>query len=67
MATGTVIFFNADRGFGMLSQDGGGPDVYVHFSAILGLDPRPIEVGQAVTFDVVQGPKGPQAENVIRR
>ena len=63
MATGTVKWFNPDKGFGFISQDGG-PDVFVHFSAIAGSGYRNLEENQAVEFDVTAGPKGPSAANV---
>lgn len=64
MATGTVKWFNEAKGFGFLSQDNGGDDVFVHFSAILGDGFRTLNEGQKVTFEVEQGPKGPQATSV---
>jgi CspA family cold shock protein len=64
MAQGTVKWFNAEKGFGFIAQEGGGPDVFVHYSAINANGFRSLEENQAVTFDVTQGPKGPQAENV---
>jgi cold shock protein len=64
VATGTVKWFNADKGFGFIAQDGGGSDVFVHFSAIAGTGYKELREGQKVTFDVAQGQKGPQAENV---
>ncbi len=64
MATGTVKWFNPEKGFGFIAQDGGGPDVFVHYSAITSTGYRELTEGQKVQFDVVQGPKGPQAENV---
>jgi CspA family cold shock protein len=64
MAQGTVKWFNAEKGFGFIEQDGGGPDVFVHYSAINTGGYRSLDEGQKVSFDVTQGPKGPQAENV---
>ena len=63
MEQGIVKWFNADKGFGFISRENG-DDVFVHFSAIQGNGYRSLEEGQRVSFDVVQGPKGPQAENV---
>jgi CspA family cold shock protein len=62
MAQGTVKWFNGGRGYGFLAVEGG-PDVFVHVSAITGGD-RSLEEGQQVEFDITQGQKGPQAENV---
>jgi len=64
MATGTVKWFNGDKGFGFISQDGGGPDVFVHYSAISGTGYRNLEQGQEVEFEVTEGQKGLQAANV---
>ena len=64
MAVGTVKWFNADKGFGFIAQDGGGDDVFVHFSAIQSGGYRSLEENQRVSFDVTQGPKGPQAANI---
>lgn len=65
MATGTVKWFNDAKGFGFIAQDNGGADVFVHFSAIQGSGFKTLEEGQKVTFDVQDGPKGPQASNVV--
>ena len=65
MATGTVKWFNAEKGLGFIEQDGGGPDVFAHYSAIATQGYRELSEGQHVTFDVAQGPKGPQAENIL--
>ncbi len=64
MATGTVKFFNAEKGYGFITDDAGGKDVFVHFSAIVGQGFRSLNEGQAVTFDVGAGRKGPEAQNV---
>jgi CspA family cold shock protein len=64
MATGTVKWFNSEKGFGFISQSDGGPDVFVHFSAISGNGYRNLEENQKVEFDTTQGPKGLQASNV---
>ena len=64
MATGTVKWFNDSKGFGFISPSDGGKDVFVHFSAIQADGFRSLAEGQAVSFDVEDGPKGPQASNV---
>ncbi|GAA1785465.1 MULTISPECIES: cold-shock protein [Streptomonospora] len=64
MAQGTVKWFNGEKGFGFISQDEGGPDVFVHYSNIDGSGFRNLDENQRVEFDVTQGPKGPQAERV---
>ncbi len=65
MATGTVKWFNSEKGFGFITQDEGGPDVFVHFSAIQSTGYRSLEENQRVEYEVVKGPKGPQAEKVM--
>jgi len=64
MTIGTVKWFNGEKGFGFITQDEGGPDVFVHFSSIAGSGYRNLEENQKVEFDVTQGQKGPQASNV---
>ena len=64
MASGTVKWFNGEKGFGFIAQDGGGPDVFVHYSAITTQGYRNLDENQRVEFEVTQGPKGPQAEQV---
>ena len=64
MANGTVKWFNAEKGYGFITLDDGGQDVFVHFSAIDMTGYKVLEEGQKVTFDVGQGAKGPQAEAV---
>ncbi|HEX2177385.1 MAG TPA: cold-shock protein [Nocardioidaceae bacterium] len=64
MSQGTVKWFNADKGFGFIAQEDGGDDVFVHYSAIQTSGYRTLDENQKVEFDITQGPKGPQAENV---
>jgi CspA family cold shock protein len=65
MAAGTVKWFNAEKGFGFIEQDGGGPDVFAHYSNISAQGFRELLEGQKVTFDIAQGQKGPTAENIV--
>jgi CspA family cold shock protein len=65
MATGTVKWFNESKGFGFIAQDDGGEDVFVHFSAIQGNGFKTLAENQKVTFELQNGPKGPQAANVV--
>jgi cold shock protein len=64
MVQGTVKWFNADKGFGFIAPDDGTADVFVHFSAIEADGYRSLDEGQKVEFNVTQGQKGPQAEQV---
>ena len=64
METGTVKWFNSEKGFGFITAENGN-DVFVHFSAIQGDGFKTLEEGQAVTFDVEEGQRGPQATNVL--
>ncbi|HEX8100222.1 MAG TPA: cold-shock protein [Actinomycetota bacterium] len=64
MSTGTVKWFSTDKGYGFITQDDGGPDVFVHFSSIAGEGYRNLDENQKVEYEVTQGPKGPQASNV---
>jgi len=63
MANGTVKWFNADKGFGFITQENG-PDVFVHYSAIVETGYKSLNEGDQVEFQVTQGPKGPQAQSV---
>ena len=65
MATGTVKWFNAEKGFGFIEQEDGGSDVFAHYSNINATGFRELLEGQKVTFDVTQGQKGLQAENIV--
>ena len=65
MATGTVKWFNAEKGFGFITPDGGGADVFAHYSAIDATGFRTLDENQRVEFEIVQGSRGPQADNVI--
>ena len=64
MAEGTVKWFNGEKGFGFIAPDGGGADVFVHYSAIRGAGFRSLQENQRVRFEVEQGSKGPQAVEV---
>lgn len=64
MAQGTVKWFNAEKGYGFITPDDGSADVFVHYSEIQGKGFRTLEENQAVSFEVGQGAKGPQAQNV---
>ncbi|GAA0391836.1 cold-shock protein [Acrocarpospora macrocephala] len=64
MSEGTVKWFNAEKGFGFIAPDDGTPDVFVHYSAITSSGYRSLDENQRVSFQTVQGQKGPQAENV---
>ena len=64
MAKGRVKWFNEKKGFGFIEQEGGGPDVFVHFSALQGEGFKTLTEGQAVEFEVMQDAKGAKAQNV---
>lgn len=64
-STGTVKWFNAEKGFGFITQDNGGADVFAHFRAITGDGYKSLDEGQKVSFDTEQGPKGLQAANIV--
>lgn len=63
---GTVKWFNPDKGFGFITPEGGAKDCFVHHSAIQGDGYKSLDEGEQVEFDVVQGQKGPAAENVVK-
>ena len=64
MAAGTVKWFNDSKGFGFVTPEGGGDDLFAHFTAIQGSGFKTLKEGQRVTFDVANGPKGKQATNI---
>ncbi|MFD5573621.1 cold-shock protein [Streptomyces cadmiisoli] len=66
MASGTVKWFNAEKGFGFIAQHDGGPDVFAHYSEITGSGYRALNEGEHVTFEIGQGQKGPQAQSIVR-
>ena len=65
MAVGTIKWFNDSKGYGFIAQENG-PDVFVHYSAIQGGGFRSLDEGERVEFEVVRGPKGDQASNVVK-
>ena len=65
MASGTVKWFETTKGFGFITPDEGGKDVFAHFSAIETDGYAKLEEGQKVSFDIEEGPKGPQATNIV--
>ena len=65
MTTGTVKWFNSEKGFGFITVEGGN-DVFAHFSAIQGEGFKTLEEGQQVSFEIVEGDRGPQAANVVK-
>lgn len=66
MSTGKVKWFNESKGYGFIEPEGGGRDVFVHYSAIQGEGYKTLSEGQPVEFEIMQGEKGPQASNVLK-
>ena len=66
MAKGTVKWFNESKGFGFITQEDGGADVFAHYSEIQGEGFKNLSEGEAVSFDVVEGEKGPKATNIVK-
>ncbi len=66
MSTGKVKWFNESKGYGFIEPEGGGRDIFVHYSSIHGEGYKTLSEGQVVEFDIVQGEKGPQASNVSK-
>jgi CspA family cold shock protein len=64
MTQGVVKWFNGEKGYGFITPDGGGKDVFVHYSAITGAGYKSLEEGQRVVFEITEGQKGPQASDV---
>ncbi len=67
MANGTVKWFNESKGFGFITQDDGGPDVFAHYSEISGDGFKSLAEGDAVSFDITEGDKGPKATNIVKQ
>ncbi|MGH7198228.1 MAG: cold-shock protein [Candidatus Omnitrophota bacterium] len=66
MTEGTIKWFSDQKGYGFITPEGGKKDVFVHFSALQGEGFKSLSEGQRVSFDITQGPKGEQAENVVK-